>query len=126
MMRTLANSAAFWVVLILVLCVLYLLPTIIGTARRVDRLALVFLVNLIGGTTGVGWLAALILAFGPRRLLPAQPVSWSPPDGLPVPRPPRVLAQDHGLIAMHADAGEPDHFGRGGASSDSRQGRHGW
>jgi Superinfection immunity protein len=86
MTETLANSAAFWVVLILVLCAVYLLPTIIGTARRVDRLALVFLVNLIGGTTGVGWLAALILAFGPRRLPPVQPEYWSPPDG-----PPRLL-----------------------------------
>jgi hypothetical protein len=65
MMQALANSAAFWVLLILVLCAVYLLPTIIGLARRVDRLALVFLVNLIGGTTGVGWLAALVLAFGP-------------------------------------------------------------
>jgi Superinfection immunity protein len=117
MMQTLANSAAFWVVLILVLCAVYLLPTIIGTARGVDRLALVFLVNLIGGTTGAGWLAALILAFGPRRLPPAQPVSWSPPDGPPVLRQPRVLAEDHGLIAMHADPGEPDQFGRGGAIS---------
>jgi hypothetical protein len=68
MMQALANSAEFWVLLILVLCAVYLLPTIIGVARRVDRLALVFLVNLIGGTTGVGWLAALILAFGPRRI----------------------------------------------------------
>ena len=73
MMQALANSAAFWVLLILVLCAVYLLPTIIGVARRVDRLALVFLVNLIGGTTGVGWLAALILAFGPRRLSPVPP-----------------------------------------------------
>jgi hypothetical protein len=45
----------------------------IGLARRVDGLALVFLVNLIGGTTGVGWVAALILAFGPQRLAAAPP-----------------------------------------------------
>jgi hypothetical protein len=31
------------------------------------------LVNMIGGLTGIGWLAALILAFGPRRLTPAPP-----------------------------------------------------
>jgi len=117
MTQTLANSAAFWMVLILVLCAVYLLPTIIGTARRVDRLALVFLVNLIGGTTGVGWLAALILAFGPRRLPPAQPESWSPPDGPPVFQAPRGPDENHGLIVMHADSREPDHFGRPAASS---------
>jgi hypothetical protein len=71
------------------LCAVYLLPTIIGAIRRVDRLALVFLVNLIGGTTGVGWLAALILAFGPRRLDSfARPVSRWRPDGLCIPWPP--------------------------------------
>jgi len=116
MTQTLANSTAFWLLLILVLCAVYLLPTIIGTARRVDRLALVFLVNLIGGTTGVGWLAALILAFGPRRLPPAQPEPWSPPDGPPVSQPPRRPAEDHGLIVMRADSRAPDHFGRPAAS----------
>ena len=123
MMQALANSAAFWVLLILVLCAVYLLPTIIGVARRVDRLALVFLVNLIGGTTGVGWLAALILAFGPRRLSPVPPSAfWRPPDGPPVPWQPQRPAEARGLIAMRADAGQPDHFGRGEASG--RDARH--
>jgi hypothetical protein len=81
-MQALANSSAFWVAAILVLCVIYLLPTLIGIARQVDHLALVLVVNLIGGTTGVGWVAALILAFGPRRLPPA------PPSGLLSPPPP--------------------------------------
>jgi hypothetical protein len=53
------------------------LPTLVGLIRRVDRLALVLLVNVIGGLTGIGWLAAMILTFGPRRL-PAAPASWSP------------------------------------------------
>jgi hypothetical protein len=53
-----------------VLVVVFLLPTLIGMIRGVDRLALVFLVNLIGAPTGIGWVAALILAFGPRRLAP--------------------------------------------------------
>src|SRR5258708_32685509 len=110
-MEALANSAAFWVLPILVLCAVYLLPTIIGVVRRVDRLALVFLVNLIGGTTGVGWLAALILAFGPRRLSPVPPSgSWRHPDGPPVPWPPQGPAQARGLIAMPAGAGQPDPF----------------
>jgi hypothetical protein len=123
MVQVLANGAAFWVLLVLVLCAVYLLPTIIGAARQVDRLALVFLVNLIGGTTGVGWLAALILAFGPRRLPPVAPsVSCRPPDEPPVPWPPQMPAEARGLIAMRADAGQPDHFGRGEASGrDTRR-----
>ncbi len=67
-MRALANSYAFWILLFVVLVVAYLLPTLIGMIRGVDRLAVVFLVNLIGAPTGIGWVAALILAFGPRRL----------------------------------------------------------
>jgi hypothetical protein len=114
MMEALANSAAFWVLLTLVLCAVYLLPTIIGMARRVERLALVFLVNLIGGTTGVGWLAAMILAFGPRRLSTVPPSApWLPPDGPPVPWPPQRPAEARGFIAMRADARQPNYFGRG-------------
>ena len=67
-MQALANSLAFWLFAFLAIVVVYLLPTLIGMIRRVDRLALVFLVNLIGAPTGVGWLAAMILAFGPRRV----------------------------------------------------------
>jgi len=108
MMQALANSAGFWVLVILVLCAVYLLPTIIiGVVRRVDRLALVFLVNLIGGTPGVVWLAALILAFGPRRLCTVpSAASWRPPNVPPVPRPPQRPAEARGLIAMRADAGQ--------------------
>ena len=66
--QTLANSYAFWILLVPVLAIVYLLPTLVGLIRRVDALGLVFLVNLIGAPTGVGWLAAMILAFGPRRM----------------------------------------------------------
>ena len=72
-MQALANSLAFWLLAFLAIVVVYLLPTLIGMVRRVDRLALIFLVNLIGAPTGVGWLAAMILAFGPRRV-PDSPV----------------------------------------------------
>ena len=66
-MQGLADSYAFWVLLFLALPVVYLLPTLIGLIRGVERLPLVFLVNLIGAPTGIGWVAAMILAFGPRR-----------------------------------------------------------
>ncbi len=65
-MQSLADSGVLWVLLFAAIAVIYFLPTLIGMARGVDRLALVFLVNLIGAF--IGWPAALILAFGPRRL----------------------------------------------------------
>ena len=77
-MQALANSLAFWLFAFLAIIVVYLLPTLIGMIRRVDRLALVFLVNLIGAPTGVGWLAAMILAFGPKRVPVPPPVPWPP------------------------------------------------
>jgi hypothetical protein len=67
-MQGLSNSAAFWILLMVVLAVLFFVPTLIGLLRGVDGLALVFLVNLIGAPALIGWPAALILACGlPRR-----------------------------------------------------------
>ncbi len=77
-MQGLASSYAFWIFVFMLLVVVYLLPTLIGIIRGVDRLALVFLVNLIGAPTGIGWVAALILAFGPRRLPPERPLHRPP------------------------------------------------
>src|SRR5258708_26877511 len=74
-MQGLANSHGFVILVFVVPAVGFLLATLIGLIRGVDRLALVFLVNLIGAPTGIGWVAALILAFGPRRL-PAEP-TWA-------------------------------------------------
>jgi len=70
-MRVLANSGAFWAGLFVVLIVLYLLLN--GMIRGVDALALMFLVNLIGTPDLIGWPAAMILAFGPRRVPPEPP-----------------------------------------------------
>jgi hypothetical protein len=80
-MQGLANSYAFWIFAFVVLVGIYLLPTLIGAIRSVDRLALVFLVNLIGAPTVIGWFAAMILAFGPRRVRPE--LRWPPyPAGM--------------------------------------------
>jgi hypothetical protein len=91
-MQALADSAAFWILLIAVLIVAYMLPTLIGLIRGVDALALVFLVSLIGAPIMIGWPAALILAFGPRRLPPepARPpylgaMNWSADSWMPGP-----------------------------------------
>ena len=72
-MQELADSGLFWVALIVALVIVYLLPTIVAMIRGTDHLVLVFLVNLIGAPSGIGWFAAMILAFGPRRLPPAPP-----------------------------------------------------
>ena len=74
-MQVLADSYAFWIFVFVALIVVYLLPTLIGIIRGVDHLALVFLVNLIGAPTGIGWFAAMVLAFGPR---PLPPEPWYP------------------------------------------------
>src|SRR6266496_2693705 len=75
-MQALADSGGFWVLLLVAIPVVYMLPTLIGLIRGVDGLALVFLVNLIGAPTGVGWLGAMILAFGPRKVPPPPPPYW--------------------------------------------------
>jgi Superinfection immunity protein len=76
--QLLADSGVLWILLFIAIPVIYMLPTIVGAIRRVDGLALVCLVNLIGAPTGVGWLAAMILAFGPRKLPPRPPVYLPP------------------------------------------------
>lgn len=75
-MQALADNPAFWILLVAVLVVVYLLPTLVAVIRGTDRLALVFLVNLIGAPSGIGWFAAIVLAFGPRRLPPAPAPPW--------------------------------------------------
>jgi hypothetical protein len=92
-MSALTDSGAFWVALIALAAALYLLPTLIGLVRGVDGLALVFLVNLIGGTALIGWPAAMILAFGPRRpdreeRRASYPFVVREPERFWVPRPP--------------------------------------
>ena len=74
-MHASADSYVFWIFVFVTLIVVYLLPTLIGIIRGVDRLVLVFLVNLIGAPTGIGWFAAMFLAFGPR---PLPPEPWHP------------------------------------------------
>src|SRR5262249_12703788 len=75
-MQALTDSAVFWVLVLMVVAA-YLLPTLVGLIRGVDQLALVFLVNLIGAPALIGWPAAMILAFGPKRLPPEH--LWHPP-----------------------------------------------
>lgn len=94
-MNALAQSPVFWVGLIGGLALLYILPTLVGIARKVEDLGLLIFINLL--PTGVGWIAALVMAFMlPRR----EPVMYQPmpypaqyPLGPPVQYPPAGYPQ---------------------------------
>ena len=65
-MNELADSPILWIPLIAGLLTLYILPSLIGAIRKVEGLGWVIVVNLI--PTGIGWLAAMVLAIMlPRR-----------------------------------------------------------
>jgi len=69
-----ADNPGFWMLLVLALAVLYILSTLIGLLRGVENLALLVVINLVGGMTCVGWPATLIGAF----LMPKK--SGRPPE----------------------------------------------
>jgi hypothetical protein len=104
--------ALFSIVIFFVVCdmavacaALYLLPVLIGWARRVPDIGSVAVINVLLGWTLVGWAAALAMALrSPRPApLPVQVVQhfpqpqpwpdqqtqagWSGPPGPPPPRP---------------------------------------
>lgn len=65
-MHALAQSPFFWGALIVGLLFLYVLPSVIGSVRKVEGLGWLIIINVI--PTGIGWLAAMVLAFTlPRR-----------------------------------------------------------
>jgi Superinfection immunity protein len=84
-MDALAQSPVFWVGLIAGLALLYFLPTIIAMIRRVESPGWVIFLNVL--PTGVGWLAAMVVAFMmPRREpSPAYVPYQGPPPGYPHP-----------------------------------------
>lgn len=67
---------------------LYLLPILIGAARRVPGLGLVAVINILLGWTILGWVAALAVSL--RSVIPTVParqVGQSLPTPSPAPRP---------------------------------------
>ena len=78
-MNTLAHSGIFWVGLIAGLVLIYFLPTMIGIIRKVESLGLLIFLNVL--PTGVGWFAAMVMAFMlPRREPPPtyRPCQYPP------------------------------------------------
>jgi hypothetical protein len=65
-MNTVAHSGIFWVGLMAGLVLIYFLPIMIGIIRKVESLGLLIFLNVL--PTGVGWFAAMVMAFMlPRR-----------------------------------------------------------
>jgi hypothetical protein len=83
LMGELSNSIAFWLILILGLLFLYVLPSLIAAIRRVDGLGWIIVINLL--PTGVGWLAAFVLAVAlpGRRVRPARHDALGPASNRP-------------------------------------------
>jgi hypothetical protein len=81
-MNALAHSGVFWVGLIAGLVLLYFLPTMIGIIRKVESLGLLIFLNVL--PTGVGWFAAMVMAFMlPRREPPLAYVPYQYPPRYP-------------------------------------------
>ena len=80
-MNALAQSPVFWVGLIAGLALIYFLPTIIAMIRRVESPGWVIFLNVL--PTGVGWLAAMVVAFMmPRHEPPPTCLTYEyPPPG---------------------------------------------
>ena len=85
-MNTLAHSGVFWVGLIAGLVLIYFLPTMIGIIRKVESLGLLIFLNVL--PTGVGWFAAMVMAFMlPRREPPLTYIRYQyPPQYQQAPR----------------------------------------
>jgi Superinfection immunity protein len=84
-MNTLAHSGIFWVGLIAGLVLIYFLPTMIGIIRKVESLGLLIFLNVL--PTGVGWFAAMVMAFMlPRREPPPTYVPHQYPQYQQAPR----------------------------------------
>ncbi|MDQ1713401.1 MAG: hypothetical protein QOE45_2851 [Frankiaceae bacterium] len=65
-----AASGIIGAVLVLVLLVLYFLPTVVAIGRKHHQIAPVVLVNLFLGWTFIGWIVAMVIAASAKR----QPV----------------------------------------------------
>lgn len=92
-MNALAHSGVFWVGLIAGLVLIYFLPTMIGIIRKVESLGLLIFPNVL--PTGVGWLAAMVMAY--MLACREPPLTYIPP---PAPSP--VSAGSEGLLVTAA------------------------
>lgn len=71
---------------LVIIFLLYFLPTVTGAIRKVPNIVSVFVVNFFLGWTVVGWVVALAMA---ARTAP--PPGYPPVSGYPPPTPPPWL-----------------------------------
>lgn len=85
-MATSLITAAIVIIVAAGLCVLYLLPTVIGWRRGVPDLGVVAVLNLLLGWTLVGWVVALAMALrAPSTGAPAVQIVQNMPPASPPP-----------------------------------------
>jgi hypothetical protein len=87
-----SNSIAIGIFAFLALAA-YLLPTIVGTGRKVVDLGTVMVVNIFLGWTGIGWIVALALAM--RTAVPMVAVAATPATSASSSLPSAAAAQVH-------------------------------
>lgn len=56
-----------WVGLVLVISILYLIPTLVAAVRKHHNSTAIFVLNLFLGWSFVGWVASLVWAFTARK-----------------------------------------------------------
>lgn len=111
-------------VMIALSAALYLLPTLIGLARRLPDIGSLAVINILLGWTLFGWAAALAMAL--RTVQPAPPAvivqNFPPPQpwppqlagadwaGPPGPPPPRLGDPPPLALPPHPDDDQPDYI----------------
>jgi hypothetical protein len=112
------SSAVSFVVVTTLTCVslgLYLLPCLIGCARRAPDIGAIAVIDILLGWTFIGWVVALAMAFRSAPPRPPPPpvagAGWAqhfgPPASRPGSPPPLVIPPRH--PADHGDVGRPHH-----------------
>jgi len=66
--------------LLLILLVLYFVPTAVAVNRAHHQLSAILIINLFLGWTFLGWVIALAMAFTAVEAPPASPSKPPPPD----------------------------------------------
>jgi hypothetical protein len=112
------SSAVSFIVVTSLTCVslaLYLLPCLIGCARRAPDIGAIAVIDILLGWTFIGWVVALAMAFrsappGPPPP-PAASAGWAQHFGPPASRPgsPPPLVIPPRRPAEHEYADHPDH-----------------
>ena len=112
------GGAGFGVFLILVVIVLYFLPTVVAVKRDIPNKGTVVVLNIFLGWTFLGWIVALALSFGSKGqhivinngyMAPQQLGGW---NAGPQPHSGPTGPQHHGQQPAIGGATWPQHYGQ--------------